>query len=147
MNPPFFGRNPHSAHSLLAAALLEALCQLDQAAPSLAVSPTVRSSVSRNVHAGQGQGPPGVRQVLAKHSQHQTAADGVAVQHRHFNAAIAAFVFPLLMSTAGHAVKELGGLYVAVFGVAIGLRVVAHSHPHCKKCSCNFRRFDASLRK
>jgi len=67
------------------------------------------------------------------------------MQFCHFHAAIRARALPSPVGSAGHAVKELGGLYVAVFGVTIRLRVVAKAHLHRKKSGDDFLRIDASL--
>jgi len=68
------------------------------------------------------------------------------VQFRDFEAAVAALMFPAPMRAAGHAMKKLGGLDVAVFGVTVGLRIVAKSHPHREESGDDFRWLDASLR-
>ena len=69
----------------------------------------------------------------------------MTVQFCDFNASVAAFAFPSFVGAAGHAMKKLGDLDIAVFGVAVGLGVVAQAHPHREKSGGDFRWIDAPL--
>lgn len=79
---------------------------------------------------GKGGSATGISEALPEHAQDRPAANRMSVQLRDFEAAVAALPFPAPMRAACKAVEELGGLYVAIFDVAIGLRVVAK----CTKC-------------
>lgn len=91
------------------------------------------------------ESPTSIGKRLTEYPQHQPAADRMAVQLCHLHAAIIALTLPALMSSASHAMEELGGLDIAVFRVPIRLRVITQSHPNDKKSGGDFRWFDAPL--
>ena len=83
--------------------------------------------------------------LLSKDPEHQATAHGMSMQVLDVDAAVIALSLPASVSSAGHAMKKLRGLDVAVFRVTIRLRVVTKSHSNGKKSGSDFRWIDAPL--